>query len=184
MANPLESKVGFGVRGQLANQRRERFAQAIARRVPRLEAMAEAGFAKPTEPNARRLANEPAVKARVAEIMLQEAEQVGAHAGAILLEMCRIGYANLHDLMKRDEHGNVLPQFDPNRPITRELAAAIQEMGFDSKGRPKIKVHDKPAALRDLAKIFELFSDAGDMNVQVNVGLGDRLDRALARTAA
>ena len=76
----------------------------------------------------------------------------------------------------------MVPIFDPSRPITRELSAAVQEVGFDSKGRPKIKLHDKAGVLRDLAKILELFRDGGDTNVQVNnIGLGDRLDSAIRR---
>jgi hypothetical protein len=180
MANLSESKLNFGVRGPLANARRERFAQALALRTPRLEAMKSAGFPKPSEPNARRLANEPGVKARVNELMLQEAEQVGAQAGAILLEMCRLAFANIYPLLKRDEVGNVLPVLDPGRPIPPELALAVQELGYDSKGRPKIKLHDKAAVLRDLAKIYELFSDS-NTNIAVNVGLGDDLDKAFSR---
>lgn len=179
MANPLESK--FGVRGALANIRRERFAQALAVRVPRLQAMHDAGYQRPSEPNARRLSNEPGVKARVAEIMLQEAEHIGAHAAAVILEMCRLGYANIHDLMILGDDGAARLGLDVNRPITRELAAAIQEISYDSNGNPKVKLHDKAAVLRDLAKIFELYSDGGDTSVQVNVGLGSRLDRAIKR---
>ncbi len=100
MTKPIEAR--FNVRGAIANARRERFAQCLALRMSRLDAMCEAGYLKPSEANARRLANEPAVKERVAELMMQEAEHVGAHAGAILLEMSRLGFANVMDYMRVD----------------------------------------------------------------------------------
>jgi len=203
--NPTGIKVEFSVKGTVAKQRRERFCQLLVQyrseglseanggkivaKDIRTRAYRDAGLGRgggargsSDEHNARRLSNEPDVKARCAQIMLQEAEQIGLSAGAVLLEMARLAHANLHDLFKRDEHGNVVPIFDPSRPITRELSAAVQEVGFDSKGRPKIKLHDKAGVLRDLAKILELFRDGGDTNVQVNnIGLGDRLDSAIRR---
>ena len=142
--------------------------------------MQQAGFPKATEPNARRLANEPGVKERVKELMLSEAENVGAHAAAILLEMARIAFASPFALLKRDDEGRALPILDPTQPIPPELAAAVSELGFDAKGRPRVKFHDKAAVLRDLAKIHEMFSD-NNTNVAVNIGLGDELDQAFAR---
>ena len=155
----------------------------------RLRAYREAGFGKASGArgtsdihNARRLANRPDIRVRVSGIMFQEAEHIGASAGAIIHEMCKLGFANIAEVLKTDEHGNLRPMLDTDRTISKNFAAAIAEVGFDSKGRPKVKMHDKAGILRDLAKIFELFRDGGDTNVQVNnIGLGDRLDSAIRR---
>jgi hypothetical protein len=194
--------------GTLANPRWERYAQLLvmyrseglratvegeeppALGPMRLRAYREAGFGKrggvrgtSDVHNARRLANDPDIKHRVGQIMLQEAEAIGLSAGAVLLEIARLAHANVYELLSIDEKdGKARPVFDHTRPISKDLAAAVAELGFDSKGRPKIRMHDKAAALRDLAKIFGLYSDSSDVAVQVNnIGLGDRLDAAMRR---
>jgi hypothetical protein len=204
--NPDGLSAEFTCKGTVARQRRERFCQLLVQyrseglassenivaKDIRLRAYREAGLGKgggaagtSDEHNARRLANQPDVKARCAEIMLQEAEHIGASAGAIILEMCKLAYANMGDVLKVGDDGKLVPILDWDRPITRDFAAAISEVGFDTKGRPKIKLHDKAGVLRDLAKIFELFKDGGDTNVQVNnIGLGERLDAAVRRLSA
>lgn len=167
--------------GALRNPRYEIFAQEIATGCPVSKAYELAGFkGRPhnLESNGRRLRNNPKIRERVKELSLAAAELAGVHLGAIQLELARIGYANAYDVMRRNDKDEVVPVFDPTRPVSRELAAAVAELGFDSKGRPKIKFHDKRAALSDLGKMVGGIPDPLADSI---TGLGDRLDRAISR---
>lgn len=166
--------------GVLRNPKHENFAQEVATGKTALEAYKLAGFKKPLDSNARRLRNTGPIRERVKELSLVAAELAGVHLGAIQAEMARIAYANPADMMRMDGE-KLYPVFDSTRPITRELAAAISELGFDSKGRPKVKMHDKRAALSDLGKMVGGIVDPVADSIS---GLGDRLDRALARNTA
>lgn len=171
----------------LGNPRHELFAHEIATGKTALEAYRLAGFAKPRAENARRLRNKDPIKARVRELSLDAAELAGVHLGAIQLELARIGFANMLDYVRIGPDG--LPVIDLGS-LTREQAAAIAEMTVDTipggKDEPettrvRFKLHDKRAALGDLAKMV---GGVADPVADAVTDLGERLDRAISRVAA
>jgi len=123
--------------------------------VGRLEAQTIAGY-KPDKGNAKRLDHRPEGRAYMQEIATEAAELAGVHLGRVLLELAHIGYANMADYTKAVDgiggRGGRLVHDLSN--LTREQAAAIKEYAFDSKGRPKLTLHDKRAALADLLKFL------------------------------
>lgn len=170
----------------LRNPRHERFAQEIAAGKTALEAYKLAEFKKPRDSNARRLRNSPEVRERVKQIALVGAELAGVHAGAIQMELARLGFANMFDYIRIGRDG--LPYVDLQN-LTRDQAAAIAEFTIDTipggedeppVTRVKFKLHDKRGPLSDLAKMVGAVEDP--VADAVN-GLGDRLDRALQRVA-
>lgn len=126
-------------------------------------------FPEISEPNARRLCQRTDIRQRVEEIMLDGARQAGATAGGVLQELARIGFANMHDLMKIGDDGQARPILDPTRPITRDMAAAVQELSYDSKGRPRVKMHGKESALARIGEYVGILKSHGtDVNLTVN----------------
>lgn len=173
----------------LRNPKHEKFAQELAAQRPAAEAYVTAGYADnpaSTPHNARRLRNTPDIQARVKELALEGAELAGVHLGAILHETGKLAFANMLDYVRIGTDG--LPYVDLSA-LTREQAAAIAEVTVDTIAatrkkrevtRVKFKLHDKLGALGNLAKMI---GGESDPMADAVTGLGDRLDRAVAKMA-
>lgn len=136
----------------------EKFASELAELKPPMEAYKLAGFA-PHRGNANRLARRPEIKARVAELLNEAAEYADIRRVRVLVEIDRVGRANLADFYEKvslgkDDKG--VEQFEIRlKDITalpRSLTAAISGIEWDEAGRPKLKLHDKNQANFTLLK--------------------------------
>lgn len=154
----------------LRNAKFERVAWMRAAGLGAVAAVKATGkFPTISEPNARRLCQRTDIRQRVEEIMLDGARQAGATAGGVLQELARIGFANMHDLMKIGEDGQAHPVLDPSRPISRDMAAAVQELSYDSKGRPRVKMHAKESALTKIGEYVGILKNQStDVSLTVN----------------
>jgi hypothetical protein len=151
----------------------------------RTEAYKDAGFAPNTD-NARRDANNPVIKARVAQLFAEAVEYRDVRAAAVVNRIDRIGRANLADFFDvvSDDSGHhyVLRNL---KELPRELTAALSAIEWDDDGRPKIKLHDANQANFTLLKHFGgLPADdkADTVNNTLNIFAGLSVDdqRALA----
>ncbi|HEY0909831.1 MAG TPA: hypothetical protein VGD75_06315, partial [Bradyrhizobium sp.] len=111
------------------------------------------------------------------------------HAAWVLSKEMFIAGNNIHDIRKFDDKGEFVG-IDLSK-MTKEQSYAIQEIGFDAEGRPKIKFHDKVAALKLLhdhitppkpQRVRLEGKDGGP--VEVIDGLGARLNAARQRIKA
>ncbi len=106
--------------------------------------------------NAARLARDPAFDARVRELsavaMNKAAELAGVDRARALAEQARIAYSNILDFLEVKEGKLQVMALDA---IPRDKAAAIREIGYDSNGNIRIKLHDKVTALASLLKATE-----------------------------
>ena len=138
--------------GALPQIKYEKFVQEFVelslagQKKPAAEAYTRAGFL-PGPANARRLANTKAVKARIRERFKEALEYADVRAARLAVQIDRIGRANIADLFEAD--GKTLRNITT---LPKELSAAIASVEFDEEGRPKIKLHDKLAALSTLLK--------------------------------
>lgn len=161
----------------LLNTRQERFAQALALGHTAYAAYKLAGYQANSKASAR-LAKSAAIRERVRELLDSAAERVGVSAERVLRELSRIAFADIRDLVEwRDEEAGldedgeqkILPAgvwLKRSDTIADDIAAAIAEVVPTSHG-PRVKLHDKRAALIDLGKhlgIFEAKSDAARPN--------------------
>lgn len=136
----------------------EKFASELAELKAPIEAYKLAGYA-PHRGNATRLARRPEVQARVTELLEEAAEYADIRRVRVLVEIDRVGRANLADFFERvvtghDEKGREQTEVRL-RDITtlpRYLSAAISSIEFDEEGRPKLKLHDKNQANFTLLK--------------------------------
>jgi len=136
----------------------EKFASELAELKAPIEAYKLAGYA-PHRGNANRLARRPEVQARVTELLDEAAEYADIRRVRVLVEIDRVGRANLADFFERVVTGKDDKGKDQHeirlRDITslpRHLSAAIAAIEWDDAGRPKLKLHDKNQANFTLLK--------------------------------
>jgi len=143
----------------LKDPQHEKFASELAELKAPIEAYKLAGYV-PDRGNANRLARKPHIRARVAELLNEAAEYADIRRVRVLVEIDRVGRANLADFFEKISLGKDettgAEKFEIRlRDITtlpRQLTAAISALEWDEAGRPKLKLHDKNQANFTLLK--------------------------------
>lgn len=159
---------------KLRNWNHERFAALLAEKLvdgalvdaAREAAYREVGFAA-SRTNARRLANRPEIRERVNELTTRAAELAEIDRAYVLVAFKRIADANLVDVLKgAARRGGEDILSDPAGfvryldTLPRALTDAIASLEFTEKSRtPKLKLHDKIAALTNIARAIDLFRE-------------------------
>jgi phage terminase small subunit len=114
------------------------------------------------------------VKDRVAELLAPGAEEAGVTAARVIAEMARIAFADIRQVVswrsevtevKASEGGGPTKVLQSevllldSADLSAATAAAIAEVSRGTSGAIRVKLHDKPAALRDLARILGMLKD-------------------------
>lgn len=105
-----------------------------------------AGFKRPRG-NAERKSRQPNVAKRLAHLWSCSAKAVEMMGGRHLVGQDRIANGNILDFWDIDAKTGQLNRLNLNK-VPHAMGAVIQEIGYDSKGRPKLKLHDAGAAQR------------------------------------
>jgi len=172
----------------LKNARHEKFAQAVAKGKTADEAYQDAGY-KPNRGNAARMKANESIAARVDEITGKVNERVidklAITKERVAAELAKIAFLDIREAVRwgrspvDTESENASPnglgiypvELVPSDMISDEAAAAVSEVSLTQTG-VKIKMHDKRAALMDLAKlmgfIVEKHEHSGEMNLTVS----------------
>ena len=114
----------------------------------------------------------PNVAAAIFVAMEERADRTGITADKVLSEISKLGFANMHDYMTVNDDGYAYVNLSD---LTREQAAAIQEMTVDSyyegKGddarevkKVKFKLADKKGNLELLGKHLKLFTEKQEIS--------------------
>ncbi|MDE3809945.1 terminase small subunit [Sinorhizobium meliloti] len=161
----------------LKNARHEKFAQELAKGKTADEAYQLAGF-KPNRGNASVLKQKESISNRVAEILKQAEEndrkanervieKLAITKERVAAELAKIAFLDIREAVRwgrspvdtESENANpnglgIYPvELVPSDQISDEAAAAVSEVSLTQNG-VKIKMHDKRAALMDLAKLM------------------------------
>lgn len=101
------------------------------------------------------LLKHPLVREALEELHTIRKQRLGVTEDRVLLELSRIAFANLGDIVKEDEHGNLKVDWST---LTPDQTAALSEV---QKGRfgTKIKNNDKLAALVHIGKHIGMFRE-------------------------
>lgn len=172
----------------LKNARHEAFAQALAKGMTATDAYAAAGY-KGDRTAASRLSTNVNIKQRVSEITGRVNERVidklAITKERVAAELAKIAFLDIREAVRwgrspvDTESENASPnglgiypvELVPSDMISDEAAAAVSEVSLTQTG-VKIKMHDKRAALMDLAKlmgfIVEKHEHSGEMNLTVS----------------
>lgn len=148
--------------GALEHVKHEAFALAYAEGITLLEAHKAAGYA-PDAGNAKRLRKRADVRARIAELRREAAEFANVRRVRVVLEVDRVGRANTKDYY--DDEGNLIPI----HKLTRELAAAIQEVVIEDNRIVGYKLFDKNQANFTLLKYLGGLPEAPAAQANVSV---------------
>lgn len=111
--------------------------------------------------------SKPEIAAAIAAASEKRAEKLEITAERVLAELALIGFANMNDYIRTTDDGDAFVDLSA---LTREQAAAISEItvedfkdgrGEDARDvrKVKFKLSDKRAALVDLGRHLQLFTD-------------------------
>jgi len=114
----------------------------------------------------------PLIRAAIEQRQLEIQKATGVTVHRVLMELARIGFANMQDYMRPNEAGD--PRLDFSA-LTRDQAAALQEVtvdeykegrGEDAKTvqRIRFKLADKRAALVDIGKHLGMFVERHELS--------------------
>jgi phage terminase small subunit len=171
----------------LKNSRHERFAQELAAGKSATEAYEAAGY-EPSRSAASRCAQRVDIRKRVDQILgarqsvedkaIERAiERTAITKERVLMELAKIGFANMADYMRAGPDGDPYLDFSA---ITRDQAAALVEVTVDDfvdgRGedarqvrRIKFKLADKKGALVDIGRELGMFIDRKQVDGTVTV---------------
>lgn len=137
------------------------------------QAATRAGYsAKTAQPASSRLLSNVMVKQEIEKRQAKLSEKAMVTAERVVMELAKIGFANMQDYMRAGPQGDPYLDFSA---LTRDQAAALSEVtvedfkdgrGEDARDvrRVKFKLHDKRAALVDLGKHLGIFTEKVEMS--------------------
>jgi phage terminase small subunit len=170
----------------LDNPRHEIFARHIAKGSSQREAYASAGYEgdeRSMDANAARLIADDRVALRVQEIQRNAAKRAEITIERTLLELAKIGYADIRKAAKwgsalsvKNDDGEQVVVTDVavlnSDEIDDDTAVAIAEVSRTKEGI-KIKMHDKLGALEKIGKHLGMFIDKVEHSGAVAGYFGD-----------
>ncbi len=128
--------------------KREKFCQELTAGADLYDAYVTAGFKRPRG-NASRMLAEEGVQARVRYLFSKAGELAQICGARVLLEYEKIAFSNIANYWEIDKRSGQLTRLRLNE-ASRSQLAAVQEISYDSEGRPKLRLHDKVGALKVL----------------------------------
>lgn len=169
----------------IAEDRYERFAREYVIDLNATRAAIAAGYSEKTAAvQGSQLLNRLKVRKLIDKLKSERASRLGIKAERVVEELCRLSFSNMADYMRVDEDGK--PIGLDLRNLTRDQAAAIQEISEDATGgtgdgerkliiRTKFKLADKGANLERLGRHLGMFEDK--LRVTGLEGLAERLNQ-------
>ncbi|WP_363347134.1 terminase small subunit [Methylocystis echinoides] len=177
----------------LHNPRHEIFAQEIAKGASQREAYRAAGYEGENEDavdaSASRLLTDAKVVLRVQEIQANAAKRAEITIERTLLELAKIGYADIRKAVRWGE-GVAVRDADGNETVSNgvsmldsaaiddDTAAAIAEVAQTRDGI-RVKFHDKLAALDKIGKHLGMFSERVELTGKDGGPIETKGDQAL-----
>ena len=179
--------------------RREVFARLRSRGISPLPAAREAGYPQITPENARRMAQDHRIRARVAYLTRQE-EEVLAEQRQILLErqwhwhdsdiadyFHMVEEHVIHDgaiVLKPDGEPlmRMVERLKPMEMLTRDQRLCIEGITWTERGRPNLKLYSKEAANKQLCKLLG-FEKPTAVALEAGASLEALITASYARTA-
>lgn len=115
----------------------------------------------------------PNISDAIDKAMAERSRRTGINQDRILLELARIGFAKITDVVDPDT-GKILPDAsDDDLACIQSIKIKPNEFGTER----EVKLYDKKSALVDLGKHLGLFKDkvelGGDMELKITVDYGE-----------
>jgi phage terminase small subunit len=121
------------------------------------QAAIRSGYAKKNaDVTGPRLLGNVGVRAEIDRLCAERDKRLELSRDNVILEMKRIAFAKVTRFARWKKDGTV--DVRPSSSLSEDDVAAIQEISATPNG-PKVKLHSKDRALRELAKILGLYKD-------------------------
>jgi phage terminase small subunit len=183
--------------GVLGNPRHEIFAQEIAKGASNGDAYAKAGYESGNPDSVRaasaRLLATVSIRSRVKEIQEVAAKRTGITIERTLLELAKVGYADIRKAVKWGDGVAVERNGETvfangvclvnSEEIDDDTAQAICEVKQTKEG-VSIKFHDKLGALEKIGKHLGMFVDNSKIDVNVKHSWADFVEEVAAKRLA
>jgi len=138
------------------NRRQQRFVLEYLQDANLTRAAIRAGYTRRwANTNAARLLHNPEIRAALQREMAARGARTGVTAARVIDELMRLAFAEIGALVEWSEDG---ARMKPRDALTPDDTAAIAELALGGDGRiARLKLHDKGAALKVLARRLGLF---------------------------
>lgn len=144
----------------LSNPQHELFCQEKAKGATSIAAYMAAGYTSKNYASqgmaAKRLLARPEVRARIDELLAGGAEKAEVTIAEWLLELKRIGFSDIRNVVGWKKGRVTLKDADD---LTPEHAATIGEISESDKGALKVKLHSKVDALEKIGRYLGVYKD-------------------------
>ena len=133
------------------NNKQELFCQHYANGANATQAMVKAGHSRRVAGSSgSRMLKDVKIQNRVQQLRNEGVSRLELSRERVLLELKRIGFANLEQYTEIDENGK--RQLKPSDQWSDDAWAAIQEITVGPTGEAKIKLHSKTESLKLLSQ--------------------------------
>lgn len=119
----------------------------------------------------------PYLKAKIQSMMDLRAERLEITADKVLVELAKIGFADVREIFGDGEELLTPSQFNDNIAAAVQSIEVVTKVSEDKDGKKtvdyvhKIKMNDKKAALECLGKNLKLFTDKVDVDANLSGGI-------------
>lgn len=149
-----------------------------------MQAAIRAGYSSETaKGKGAALLKNPLIREAINAAEHERLEAFGVTQDRVIMELARVGFADLRNVMDWDENGATLR---PSRDLTADEAAAISEL-MTKTGKDgvqfRVKLHDKLKALEMLSRHLGIFNNDGAPGIAIGQGATVNLNVAYVSAA-
>jgi phage terminase small subunit len=147
---------------QRLSEKRLRFVEEYLVDLNATQAAIRAGYsASGAKVTASRLLTDANIASAISDLRSKLSRKLELTAENVLSELAKIGFANMADFYRRDEHGNLVVDVDTLTDPVKAAAVVQMDVQTSADGTQmiKLKLGDKKGALIELGKHLGLFND-------------------------
>ena len=158
-------------KGPKFSLRKNRFCNEYARDLNAKQAAIRAGYsAHSAAATANKMMKDPKVREHIQAALDRRAARTNIKADAVLLEMAKVGFADMGEFAKWDnETLELIASEDLPAGATASVAEVVSTETAAGVKVTKIKLHSKLEALRDMARHLGMFVERVDVSGSVSI---------------
>lgn len=156
-------------------KKQQRFVEEYLIDLNATQAAIRAGYkaSEYTDTNANKLLENTRVRAEVDKEMARRSRRTGVSADRVLLELAKIGFANITDVVDPNTAKIKADAKEEDLACIQSIKVKPTEWGSER----EVKLYDKKSALVDIGKHIGMFRDKVDISLETS----DKLDDILSQ---
>lgn len=109
----------------------------------------------------------PEIKSKIDKAMAERSKRTGINQDRVLLELARIGFAKITDVVDPDTAKIKTDAAEDDLACIQSIKIKPNEFGTER----EVRLYDKKSALVDLGKHLGMFKDKIDLNADLNLNI-------------